>query len=281
MKFNFTEALQGRSGFFRGAFGATLTAAIALLDYFTPPQIVFSVLYLLPISYFSWFFQPVPTGLIAALFSAGIWFVISIVRHHSHGTMVYANGLINLGLYLGAVFLLGEVRSLYLREQQRSRRDFLTRVANRRAFHEAMSNERERSLRHNFPITLAYIDLDNFKQINDSFDHETGDKLLATVATELQRNVRRLDLVARLGGDEFAVLLPQTDQESARSVLGKLSELLRNAMQRGRWNVTFSIGVVTFVYPQLPVEEMIRLADELMYSVKAAGKNRTAYSVQQ
>lgn len=281
MRFTFTEALQARSGFFRGFFGVALTTTIALLDYFTSPQIAFSVFYLLPVSYFSWFFRPVPTGLATALFSAGLWLVLSIVRHHSHATMVYVNGLINLGLYLGAVFLLSEVKLLYLRERGRSRSDFLTGLANRRAFHEALSLERERALRLRVPITLAYIDIDNFKQINDTFDHETGDKLLATIATELKQNVRRLDLVARLGGDEFAVLLPQANQESARSVLGKLSELLRTAMERGDWNVTFSIGAVTFQNPQSTTEEMIRQADELMYSVKAAGKNRTAYSLQQ
>src|SRR5262249_56453067 len=124
-------------------------------------------------------------------------------------------------------------------------------------------------------------DIDDFKLVNDTFDHETGDKLLATVAAELQRNLRRFDMVARLGGDEFVILLPQTSAESARSVLGKLNELLRNTTQRGGWKVTFSIGAVTFQNPHLPIEEMIRLADELMYSVKATGKNRIAYSLQQ
>jgi diguanylate cyclase (GGDEF)-like protein len=218
--------------------------------------------------------------LIAAVVSAGLWLVLAFVRQHGNPAMVYLNGLINLALYLGAVFLLGEVKSLYLHERERSRSDFLTRVANRRAFHEALSVERERSLRHKFPITLAYIDIDNFKQVNDRFDHETGDKLLATVAAELQGNVRRVDLVARLGGDEFAILLPQTNQDSARSVLGKLSDLLSGAMQRGGWNVTFSIGVVTFLNPKSAIDEMIKIADEVMYSMKAAGKNRTAYSVQ-
>lgn len=279
MKINFTEALQRRSRFFRGFFGVALTATITLLDYLTSPQIAFSVFYLLPISYFSWFFGPVPTGVITALFCAGLWLLLSIVRHHSHAAMVYSNGLINLGLYLGAVFLLYEVKSLYLRERERSRCDFLTGLANRRAFYEMLAIERERALRNSVPMTLAYIDIDNFKEINDAYDHETGDRLLATIASELRRNIRRLDLAARLGGDEFGIVLPQTNPESARTVLDKLSDLLRAAMQRGNWNVTFSIGAVTFRNPQLPIEEMIKSADEVMYSVKAAGKNRTAYSV--
>jgi diguanylate cyclase (GGDEF)-like protein len=219
----------------------------------------------------------------AAVVSAGLWLLLVLAKrpHHGDAFMIYVNGLINLGLFMGAIFLLSEVKSLYLRERERSRTDPLTDLSNRRAFHEGLSAERERALRHRFPTTLAYIDIDNFKQINDSFDHETGDKLLATVADELRRNVRRVDMVARLGGDEFCVMLPQTNEESARSVLNKLAGLLRAAMQRAGWNVTFSIGVVTFLNPQLPMEEMIRLSDELMYSVKQAGKNRIAYSVQQ
>jgi diguanylate cyclase (GGDEF)-like protein len=280
MKFNFTEALQARSDFFRAFFGAALMATITLLDYFTRAEIAFAVFYLLPISYFSWFFRPLEAGFVAAVVSACVWLVLAIAKPHTADPyMIYVNGLINLGLFLGAVFLLGEVKSLYLRERQRSRSDFLTGLANRRAFHETLSLERDRALRHKFPITAAYIDIDNFKRINDTFDHETGDKLLATIAAELQRNVRRIDLVARLGGDEFAILLPQTSEESARSVLGKLGELLRGAMQRGGWNVTFSIGVVTFLNPQLPIEQMVRLTDELMYSVKSSGKGRIAYSV--
>ena len=279
MKVNFTEALQSRSKFFRGLFGAALTAAIALLDYFTPTEIGFSVFYLLPISYFSWFFMPMPAGLGAAVVSAGLWLFLALARHQGDPTMLYVNGLINLGLFLVAIFLLNEVKSLYLRERERSRTDPLTGLSNRRAFHETLSIERERALRHRFPMTLAYIDIDNFKQINDDFDHETGDKLLATIAGELRRNVRRVDIVARLGGDEFCVLLPQTSAESGRNVLDKLAELLRTAMQHGGWNVTFSIGVVTFLNSQISMEEMIRQSDELMYSVKQAGKNRIAYAV--
>ena len=283
MRFNFTEALQARSKLFRGFFGAALAAAVALLDYFTPTEIAFSVFYLLPISYFSWFFTPVSAGVGAAVVSAGLWLLLVLAKrpHHGDAFMIYVNGLINLGLFMGAIFLLNEVKSLYLRERERSRTDPLTGLSNRRAFHEGLSVERERALRHRFPTTLAYIDIDNFKQTNDTFDHETGDRLLVTIAEELRRNVRRVDMVARLGGDEFCVLLPQTTQESARTVMGKLAELLRGAMQRGSWKVTFSIGVMTFLNPRVPIEEMIRLSDELMYSVKQAGKNRIAYSVQQ
>src|SRR5262249_57805309 len=82
MKFNFTEALQAKSNFFRALFGAALMLTITLLDYFTPAEIAFAVFYLLPVSYFSWFFRPVGAGLIAAVVSACVWLAISLGRHH-------------------------------------------------------------------------------------------------------------------------------------------------------------------------------------------------------
>src|SRR5262245_19572031 len=135
MKFNFTEKLQSKSEFFRVLFGATLMAAVTVLDFFAPAEIGFAVFYLLPISYFSWFFKSMNAGWLAALVSACVWLVLAVAKPHTTDAfMIYVNGLINLGLFLGAIFLLSEVKSLYLRERERSRSDFLTGVANRRAF---------------------------------------------------------------------------------------------------------------------------------------------------
>ena len=125
-------------------------------------------------------------------------------------------------------------------------------------------------------MTLLYIDLDNFKQVNDAFGHETGDELLIEVAATIRTNVRSTDTVARLGGDEFALLLPETDQEAALVVTNKLREALLVSMQRREWPVTFSIGLVSFATPPESVEEMLKQADAVMYSVKLKGKNSIA-----
>jgi diguanylate cyclase (GGDEF)-like protein len=123
-------------------------------------------------------------------------------------------------------------------------------------------------------MTLAYLDLDCFKEINDRNGHATGDRVLVEVARGIEGNIRRTDMVARLGGDEFALLLPNTCKDSATTLLNKVLEVLTHTMQRKDWPVTFSVGAVTFLSPPESVQDMVQLTDEIMYSVKRAGKNR-------
>ncbi len=163
-------------------------------------------------------------------------------------------------------------------EKKLSRTDSLTGVANRRAFYESADIERKRATRYTRPLSLAYIDLDNFKQVNDQSGHETGDQVLSRVGEILQENTRAETVVARLGGDEFAVLLPEADAASATSVTNKLHHLLTKAMRESGWPVTFSIGVVTYDKPPESIELMVQAADELMYRVKRQGKDRVANS---
>ncbi|HTC77354.1 MAG TPA: diguanylate cyclase, partial [Terriglobales bacterium] len=95
-------------------------------------------------------------------------------------------------------------------EKELSRSDPLTGLPNRRAFYEVALAEADRARRYRHPLSLAYLDVDNFKQVNDDYGHDAGDELLVRVAEVLRRNLRNNDIVARLGGDEFAMLLPET-----------------------------------------------------------------------
>ncbi len=106
------------------------------------------------------------------------------------------------------VVILSTLKGVLEREKIFARKDFLTGIANRQAFFEFAGIEINRCRRHEYPLTVAYIDCDNFKAINDYFGHQTGDNLLMSVADILQKIIRATDIVARLGGDEFAVLLP-------------------------------------------------------------------------
>jgi diguanylate cyclase (GGDEF)-like protein len=137
----------------------------------------------------------------------------------------------------------------------------------------------ERARRDRQPTSIAYIDCDDFKRINDRFGHSTGDQLLKVVAATLMERVRKSDVVARLGGDEFAVLLPETPSQSAQEVIQGLKTGLLDRMQTHAWPVTFSIGVATFVTPPTTLNEMIELSDTLMYTVKRAGKNMIKHHV--
>ena len=141
-----------------------------------------------------------------------------------------------------------------------------------------VQSEIDRLQRYQHPLTLAYIDLDNFKTVNDQLGHVTGDQVLRAVVSSVKKNIRRTDIVARLGGDEFALLLPETNQESARVVLSKVQDGLLEEMRINNWPVTVSIGVLTCRVAPPSTDALVSMADELMYSVKHDGKNGIKYA---
>jgi diguanylate cyclase (GGDEF)-like protein len=169
------------------------------------------------------------------------------------------------------------MRNLLSHERVVSRTDGLTELANARWFFEVARGELARQRRSLRPVTLAYIDIDDFKAVNDTLGHEAGDEVLRGVAARIAERIRETDFAARLGGDEFAVLLPETDVAGARQVLEDMRGSLGDLAATEGWPVSFSIGSATFLSPATDVEEMVRNADELMYDVKRAGKDNVAY----
>jgi diguanylate cyclase (GGDEF)-like protein len=163
-------------------------------------------------------------------------------------------------------------------EKELSRTDYLTGAANSRVFYDLLQTEINRSQRYKNPFTIAYIDLDNFKTVNDEFGHATGDQVLCFVVNQTRKNLRKTDVIARLGGDEFALLLPETNQESAQVVLAKLQCDILAGMQQSNWPVTLSIGVLTCIDLPHTADEAVRVVDDLMYSVKHGSKNGIKYA---
>ena len=178
------------------------------------------------------------------------------------------------------VILVLLLRRSWKRERELANHDRLTGLVSREAFRDHLHVEKNRCTRTGKPLTLAYLDCDEFKKVNDSFGHLTGDQVLKTVADVMRSNTRGYDIVARMGGDEFAILLPETSAESARCVVERLHSELSEAMQSREWQVTFSIGVITFCDPAESADEMIHAVDTLMYSVKREGKAAMKYSVE-
>jgi diguanylate cyclase (GGDEF)-like protein len=166
-----------------------------------------------------------------------------------------------------------KVKQALQREQELSRVDPLTNVANRRAFYEALDLESRRARRHGRSVALVYVDVDNFKAINDSVGHAAGDALLTTVARVMQTNLRAGSCVGRLGGDEFAILIPEASANQIGRFLDRLRGLLLDEMELHQWPVTFSMGAAVFPKPSGSVEEMIHAADQEMYAVKNRSKN--------
>ncbi|NJD55611.1 MAG: GGDEF domain-containing protein [Nitrospirae bacterium] len=186
------------------------------------------------------------------------------------------NSAMRLGFFLIITFLIIKIRKLLEYEQATSRTDFLTGASNSRSFYESLKVEAGRSARSGRPYSVAYIDVDNFKTVNDTRGHSIGDELLLAVSSTVRQTTRSQDIVARLGGDEFAVLLPETSGAQVRPAADKIREQLLGLARQHQWPVTFSIGVVTCNGLCDP-DEIVRQADYLMCEVKRTGKNSIAY----
>ena len=255
--------------------GLVALMLIGVGDWFASGSLLeFSVFFVLPVSYFAWFLDR-RAGLVVSVLSAASIIIINLKSpvHIINNRAAYWNGLIWLAFFSLVTFLVADLKALHMRERELARVDDLTRVATRVALYEFAGIQINLARRSSSPMTLAYLDLDSFKEINDRQGHATGDKVLVMVAQIMRKSIRDTDLVARMGGDEFALILPNTGRDAAKKVLEKLLKLLTRSMRQHRWAVTFSAGAVTFLTPPENIHEMIKRADKAMYSVKQAGKN--------
>lgn len=155
-------------------------------------------------------------------------------------------------------------------------KDSLTGLANRRLFTEQLSQQIARSTRNGESVGVVFVDLDHFKQINDTHGHDVGDELLKEVARRLEASVRAGDVVSRMGGDEFVIMLSNVDGEAGVSaVVTKLIERLSAPLELDGITIEIfaSIGVAIAPKDGIDPEELVKLADQAMYSVKRDGRN--------
>jgi diguanylate cyclase (GGDEF)-like protein len=157
--------------------------------------------------------------------------------------------------------------------------DRLTGVANRQALLVALFNEVERATRYTRPLSVAFVDIDHFKQVNDTHGHEAGDIVLRGIAQLIRANLRATDMIGRYGGEEFMLLLTETGVDDAAALAEKLRQLIERqgfAVEGNpSLNVTVSIGIAGGQGQQLRTDALVRDADAAMYSAKALGRNQT------
>ncbi len=255
--------------------GIVLIILVGSIDYLSGDEISFSIFYLIPILLVTWF-GGIRTGIVFSCISSFEWILADFFGGHvySHPAIPYWNMLVRLSIFLLVVYIMSRLKDSLRNEQVLARTDSLTAVSNARYFYELASHEILRNHRSGSPLSLAYIDLDNFKWINDTLGHQVGDDLLKQVAAILKEHVRGIDITARLGGDEFVILLPQTDLDLSLGIVSRVHAVLKDQMEAHAWPVTFSIGLVSWTAVPDTVDEMVTMADNLMYQAKNSGKNR-------
>lgn len=248
---------------------------VGFLDFITGAEIRATPLYFLPVSLAAWRLGRIGATL-AVVSAVLIWIVSNSAAGMQYSArFVWAVNAVSQSLAFGTVAaLLYWARTLLERERQLSGTDSLTGLANVRAFRSAMAMIVAASQRSGRPLTLAYIDLDNFKCVNDRYGHGRGDALLRDVARSIRSTIRVTDSAARMGGDEFALCLPDTDVAQAQVLLERLRVSLAAAFAQDDCQVSASIGAFCWERPPASVDAMIAAADEKMYAVKKAGKNR-------
>ena len=204
------------------------------------------------------------------------------IRDHLVGLLVYEQSQDLLQEEILIIFsrqaaLTIENAKLFAKVEEMALRDILTGLYNRRYFHQILDYELNRAKRYHQPLSLVFIDLDHFKEINDSFGHSVGDQFLKQISQKLQSLFRTTDLVARYAGDEFVAVLPATNSEGAMILARRLQETLGNyqIMARGRTlQVSVSIGVDTYEGSDgIGGMTFIDRADKAMYEAKAHGRN--------
>lgn len=248
---------------------------IGLVDYSTGMDIRVYPLYFLPLSFAAWRFGRLG-GIASSLGATLAWAVSNLAAgmHYSHDYIWILNALAQFVAFVTIALVLAWVRDVLKREQALSRTDTITGLPNIRAFYESVELSAASCIRHARPLTLAYIDIDNFKCVNDRYGHPRGDALLLEVASALRASVRATDHAARIGGDEFVICMPETSDIQARSLLERLHDALAKKLPTEGCEVSSSIGALSWKVPPASVEAMVAEADKLMYAVKKSGKNR-------
>ena len=257
-----------------------LVSLLGLLDYLNGPDVSLLIFYAVPVFVAAWYAGR-GAGLLACSASGLAWYAVAHAtsEHYASPFIAYWNASVRLGFIFILAHLVASFRRSLKQESELARTDYLTGAFNGRSFGEAAEAEVQRARRHGHPFSVAFMDVDDFKLVNDRLGHSAGDRLLRLVADTIRANVRAVDVVARLGGDEFAVLMPETDDRSAHVVLRRVRRQLLDAARREGWPVTFSAGLITWVEPPAGVDEMQRAADELMYAATRHRKDSVRRAV--
>ncbi|MBC2715891.1 MAG: diguanylate cyclase [Desulfobacteraceae bacterium] len=254
-----------------------LILLVGLIRYNTGTEYALSLFFLFPIVLSTWYVGR-GAGIIMSILSIIAWLIadLYLLSEFSDSRIPFINETFRLIVFLFVTYLVWGVKTALEAQKNLARTDPLTGIANRRFFFEFVEIELKKAQRFKDNVSIIYMDIDDFKIVNDNLGHQIGDNLLKVVAETITKNIRAIDIAARFGGDEFGIFLSKTNDEGARSLAEKIQKRLLDRMRHHHWTTTFSIGVVTFQNCNVRVYEMLHIADKLMYFAKRNGKNRIA-----
>jgi diguanylate cyclase (GGDEF)-like protein len=266
------------------ALGLACVVVLALFDAAGHHSLPLEAFYVAPVIAVAWLTDSTIYGLAVALAAALMRpaeaLALAAPPLGPHPIALLAIGALGqFLLYLLVLTLLASVRQNLKRRETEALRDSLTGIANQRAFAATAEAELERSRRYRHQISLLYLDVDDFKAVNDRCGHGEGNRLLRRLVAVICASLRTVDTAARLGGDEFAILMPETGSRAAGQLAERLMAALEDETTSDKAPLTCSLGLVTFRFPPASVDALLEAGDRLMYEAKAAGKNRLRQAV--
>lgn len=254
------------------AFATSILLITAILDYATGIEFRVFLFYAFAIGIYTWYLGK-RVAILAILASMTCWLLNEYVggRQYERPIAWVWNAGITLAALCFFAFLTYSLR-LYIEALQKlANFDELTGLLNRHALMNRLEHTIERSRRRGHPVSVAFLDLDRFKEVNDTRGHRAGDQILRELAQSLHHSLRRNDMIGRMGGDEFAVVFPHAPAPTAQRLLERLAADFSERAAVHAPGVTISVGVVTFTRKTMwDAERALRAADELMYKAKAS-----------
>jgi len=255
-----------------------LIVVIGTIDFYTGFEFSVSFLYIFPVILATWA-KGWRFGIASALFAAIVWSVALYTAGFPAPRSSYPiwNTFMRFCVLATVGYTFSFFKQVLESEIQDARYDHLTGIANRREFLNVLETEINRSNHSQIPFSVAFLDLDNFKKLNDAAGHGAGDHALRAVGMALQQTCRKMDLPGRIGGDEFALLLPDTDELTARAIIERFRERFAFEMQHNQWALGVSIGIINSHGNNLSAVQILNAADYVMYKAKRGGKNQVHF----
>ena len=273
--FNFFERMNKKT---LSVLVVSLVLLIYCGDYLVGPLTPFTHFYIVPIFIAALFLDRTSANFVTILATiVGTPFLQQAEANYTTFELFF-NLFSDASIFYAVLLMSTHLKKLLNELKEQGNYDFLTTAYNKKFFIEVSNLELAISFREKQPAALIFIDLDNFKQVNDEHGNQMGDKLLLDLATSIKASLREGDLLGRFGGDEFGILLQNTTKDQADILITEIKVNLINANAHLKSNITLSFGVVIYNGDKkTSIERLLALADSAIYSVKHSTNNAIKY----